>query len=464
LKDLPELGSRRVFRGDLIDWARTALEPAGLAPAAHHLLLLAELERLERRDIDRLMVLMPPGAAKSTYASVLFPAWWLVRNRGASVIAASHTAGFTEHLGRQVRALIAEHEGRLGLRLAADDRAAGRWSTASGGRYFATGVRGPMTGRRADLAVVDDPVKSREEADSRAARDRLWDWWRDTLITRLKPGGRIVLAMTRWHEDDLAGRLLTAQPSEWTCLKLPALAEPGDPMGRPLGAALWPEWEDAKALARKREAVGERTWEAQFQQRPRSPRGGMFKTDPLREASPPLPELAAVVRAWDLAATSADGGNDPDWTVGLKLARDVDGRFLVLDVLRLRGSAGEVEQAIRCTAERDGRSVAIGLPQDPGQAGKSQISYLASRLAGYRIETSLETGSKATRAAPVASQIEAGNVSLLHGGWNAAFLEELKAFPLGDKDDQVDALSRAFAMLVPIAPVTRRLDVPLLQR
>ena len=146
----------------LSDWAKTALAP--LEPAAHHQYLLVKLEQLEAGEIDRLMVLMPPGSAKSTYVSVLFPAWWLHRRPRSAVIAACHTADLAEHFGRQVRRLVAEHAEVLGYGLAPGDRAAGRWATTDGGSYYATGVRGPITGRRADLVVIDDPIKSHAEA------------------------------------------------------------------------------------------------------------------------------------------------------------------------------------------------------------------------------------------------------------------------------------------------------------
>ena len=171
-----------------------------------------------------------------------------------------------------------------------------------------------------------------------------------------------------------------------------------------------------------------------------------------------------VVRAWDLAATAATGGNDPDWTAGVKMTRDQPGRFIVLDVVHMRGSPHEVETAIAEAARIDGTSVSIGLPQDPGQAGKHQANYLASRLAGYRISTSPETGAKTTRAAPVASQVEARNFAIVRAGWNHAFLEELRDFPFGRKDDQVDALSRAFTMLTEAGAPARRISLPFLTR
>lgn len=300
---------------------------------------------------------------------------------------------------------------------------------------------------------LDDPIKSSLEADSAPARDRLWDWYRSDLLTRLRPGGRIVIVMTRWHPDDIGGRLLAGSDA-WRTLRLPALAEPDDPLGRSEGQPLWPEWEGAEAINRKRLALGDRAFSALFQQSPTAPGGRLFRPDriTIRDDDPAGPS----VRAWDLAASTR--GN-PDWTVGLRLIRTEQG-FHVSDVVRLQGEPHAVEAAIRRTAELDGRTVSISLPQDPGQAGRHQATWLTGRLAGYRVDASPETGSKETRASPVASQVNAGNVSLARAAWNGPFLEELQDFPAGAKDDQVDALSRAFPSSQYSRPSPPRPHVP----
>jgi predicted phage terminase large subunit-like protein len=267
---------------------------------------------------------------------------------------------------------------------------------------------------------------------------------------------------TRWHQDDLGGRLLAAGDA-WKVLKFPALAEPGDALRRRPGEALWPKWENAEALARKRETVGSRVWQALYQQAPTSPEGLLFPAHRIAVVEA-VPAGLRPVRAWDLAATAAAEGRDPDWTVGVKLARDGDGRLFVLDVVRLRGGPHEVAAAILATAQQDGAAVPVGLPQDPGQAGKVQVAWLQGLLAGYRVVASPETGAKLTRATPVAAQVEAGNVSLLRGGWNEAFLEELREFPQGRKDDQVDALARAHGLLAAPVIAARRVRISLLAR
>jgi predicted phage terminase large subunit-like protein len=395
---------------------------------------------------------------------VLYPAWWLRRHPGTSVIAASHTADLAGSFGRKVRNLVVEHQELLGYGLAGDSRAAHRFSTTARGEYFAAGLDGPITGRRADLALIDDPIKSHTDAESAMHRDGVWDWYRSELVTRLKPRGRIALIMTRWHEDDLGGRLL-ASDEKWTVLRLPALAEDDDPLGRAPGAPLWPEYNTAEAYAGTRAVVGSRVWSALYQQAPRNDVGLVFPVDRIGYLDTQPPGLRCV-RAWDLAATAEAEGRDPDWTVGVKLGREPSSnRVVVLDVARFRTGPGEVAARIKRISEVDGRDVAVGLPQDPGQAGKQQVEWLRGVLEGRRVEASPETGSKLTRATPVAAQVEAGNLLLLRGSWNDLFVEELREFPAGRKDDQVDALARAFAMQAPPAAAgIRQMHLPIIGR
>ncbi len=424
------------------------MAPLGFRPAAHHRVLIAELQRLAETPGGRLIVMMPPGSAKSTYTSVLFPAWAM--RPGGNVIAASHTAMLAEAFSGRVQGVLREHGPALGYGLASES--VKRWRTTAGGEYYPVGIGGAIAGFRADLAVIDDPVKSREEADSQVMRDKAWNWFLADLRPRLRPGGRIALVMTRWHEDDLAGRLLLHQPGQWRTVALPALAAAGDVLGRTPGAPLWADDDygyGAELLGKRAEyeaAGAARDWWSLYQQSPRNPEGALFKIEKLATVEA-RPAGGKLVRAWDLAATDGGGGRDPDWTAGVLAARYDDGRYAVLDVVRLRGGPDAVEAAIVNTAAQDGRSVAIGLPQDPGQAGKVQAAYLTRRLAGHVVRVSPETGDKSTRAGPAAAQVNVGNVALVRGAWNAAFVAELRDFPTGAKDDQVDAFSRAFGML-----------------
>jgi len=264
-----EIIRRRQIRGSLTEWRRYVLADVGQEPAQRHLKLIEALEGLARNDIDRLMVFMPPGSAKSTYVSILFPPWFLAQDPTRAIIGVSHTAELAERFGRRVRNNVIQHGTVLGYRVAGDSSAAGRWDIDKGGEYYAAGVGGSITGRRADLALVDDPIKSREDADSDLIREKQWEWWKADFLTRLKPGARIVLVMTRWHEDDLAGRILDDVAKggrPWTVLSLPMEAEANDQLGRTAGAPLWPEWfTDEMRTEAKRDA---RTWSALYQQRP----------------------------------------------------------------------------------------------------------------------------------------------------------------------------------------------------
>ncbi len=446
-----------------MSFATAALAAADLVPAAHHRLLISKLEDVAAGRCDRLMVQMPPGSAKSTFGSVLFPAYFFKCHPGQQIIATAHTASLAAYLGRRTRAVILEHGAALGLRLRTQSRAAGEFSLESGGEYFAAGVRGPITGRRADLILIDDPIKSWAEAESEAARDALYDWYRAELTARLKPKGRVVLLMTRWHLDDLAGRLMDAS-DEWTCLKLPALSVGQDALGRPDGAALWPEWQDEAALLRRQKEVGVRAFAAMYQQNPLPPGGAMFNTEAIRILAE-APQVVRTIRAWDLAATAAAPGKNPDYTVGLKLGLVAGGALVVLDVMRRRGTAGEVAALIVGTARTDGVATMVALPQDPGQAGLAQIADLKTKLGDFRLHATPEQGTKEMRAVLASTQMDSGNISLVAGPWNDAFLSELAAFPGAAKDDQVDALSRAVnTMATTRGQPARKINIPMIGR
>lgn len=442
--------NREACRTDLLTWCKEALHPIDLVPAAHHRLLIGKLQDVAQGRIKRLMIHMPPGGAKSTYGSVLFPPWFLAQRPGLDIIGASNTAPLAEGFSRRILNTIRDNRATLGYGLTRE--AAELWETSNRGTYRAAGVGAAIAGRRADGAIIDDPVKSREDVEGEGNREKQWAWFMGDLRTRLKPNAWIVIICTRWHEDDLAGRLLVRQPGLWEVLNLPAEAEADDPLGRAPGEWLWSDDEygyGASLVTAKREyeiAGQMRDWASLYQQRPVPLEGNLFKVHMI-ETLPACPRAALSVRAWDLAATVAASGRDPDWTAGVKLTRTVDGRFVVEDVVRLRGGPDEVEAAIVNTAKADGAGCKVSIPQDPGQAGKQQVLYLTRKLAGFMVDSSPETGDKTTRATSVASQANVGNLSMVAGPWNPAFKDELASFPSGTHDDQVDALSRGFGVV-----------------
>lgn len=455
---------RRKCREDFASFCVHALEPIQQFPARHHHLVISELQAVADGLTDRLMIFMPPGSAKSTYATKLFPAWLLNRHlpgtkgKRWNIITASYNSDLAEDFSGEAQQYARDNADIVQYRPTTPNRAL--WRTTEGGMVRAVGVNSGIAGRRADLVLIDDPARDRAEVDQVQHRDKAWQWYRSSIIPRLRPGARIVLITTRWHPDDMAGRLLEQgreMGRPWKVVELPALAfdpadfpdddpPPPDPLGRKPGEALWPEYEDAAALQRKREEIGEIEFQCLFQQRPLVSAGLLFDVSkiPVLEAEPPV---EAAVRGWDLAGTEQVGTRNPDWTVGLKLGRLKSGGLVVMDVVRMRGRPEDVDAAIVNTAGQDSYRIKISIPKDPGQAGIAQSQYLAKRLAGKSVVFTPESGSKATRAAGIASQINVGNVSIVRGAWNAAFLEELRYFPHGAKKDQVDALSRAYAML-----------------
>lgn len=275
---------RRTVRTNLKAWCEHALQPYGQVPARHHRFIISALERVSRGETTRQMIFMPPGSAKSTYASQLFPAWFFAQRRGYDIIGASHTASLAEDFSRRVIGFVREHQTTLGYSLISENPAL--WRTSNKNLYRAAGVGGNITGRRADLVIIDDPIPGRSEAESPTFRETVWNWYRAEVLTRLKPHARIVLIMTRWHEDDLAARLLNAMQAgegdKWEVLSLPAICdEPDDIMGRVIGQPLWPEYHDMKFLDEKKLALGVYEWTALYQQKPRPPGGAFFEEQDL---------------------------------------------------------------------------------------------------------------------------------------------------------------------------------------
>lgn len=448
-------------REDYLTWCTRILAARDLAPAAHHRFIIDQVEKVISGNGPRRVILnAPPGSAKSTYTSELLPVHLLNRFPRFNFIGASNTSTLAEDFSERSLAIVDQFPELMRFRLR--KRSAPLWTTSLGGRYRAAGVGVAIAGNRADGALIDDPVRSREDADSETMREKVWNWYISDLRTRLKPNAWVIVIMTRWHEDDLGGRLMERQPGLWTVINIPAQAFgpdpttgiiPPDPLGRQPGQWLWGD--DAygfgsalEVIRGEYEAAGAmRDWHALFMGRPTAGEGTVFRTGQLDYLDEYPSETSNVVRAWDLAATKKLGTSNPDWTVGVKVMRNAQDRYVVLDVVRLRGGPEEVEALIRNTAKADGRKCQISIPQDPGQAGKAQVATMGKMLAGYRVLSNPETGDKATRAAPAAAQVNLGNVSLVRASWNASFREELASFPSALHDDQVDAFSRGFSVV-----------------
>lgn len=426
-----------------------------------HAELLADvLERVAADELKRVMIFMPPRHSKSETVSRLFSAYYLRRFPDRWVGVNSYAAELAHGLSRNAR----ENYRRSGGPISDTSSAAGHWETGEGGGFWAAGVGGPITGKGFHLGIIDDPLKNLEEAQSATIREKQREWYLSTFKTRSEPGAAIILIMTRWHPDDLAGWLLSQEtegehPEHWHVVSLPAIAE--DPRvrahsdGRPEfpstctvepdwrapGEALCPERYSAEYLSAE---ISRSPWigAALYQQRPRPKEGGFFKREWFEIVDFP-PAIGERVRAWDRAAT--DGGGD--WTAGVRMCRTPEGLYFVEDVQRFQLSPGRRDPLIRQTAQLDTRAVSIFGEQEPGAAGKSDALAFAKLLDGFTVHTEPSTGDKTVRAGPFASAAEGQRVKLVRGPWNRDFLDELCDFPKGVHDDQVDAAAAAYNQL-----------------
>jgi len=413
-------------------WFRTTL-PAGWTEPDHIRIINEHLAAVETGDIDRLAIHMAPRHGKSETVTIRFPLRWIIRNPSDNVLVTGYNERFARKFSRRIRNMASER----GM-VAQDKSATDEWATTHGGIVMARGVGNPPTGTGFSLIVIDDPIRKREDAESEVYRAKTWDWYTDDLYNRLEPGAPLVLVMTLWHEDDIGSRAIAAEPGRWTVLKLPAIDDAGTP--------LWPERFDLQSLERIREVMrqneGLRSWDALYQQNPTPKEGSIFKVSELKyiDASElPLPPRMRLCRGWDLGASEGKG----DYSVGVLIGRS-DGMTYVIDVVRGQWEGANRNRQMRATADRDGSAVKVRLPQDPGQAGKDQAKNLSQMLAGVPVRTMPVTGSKETRADPFAAQVNEGNVVLVRAAWNAAYIEELRGFPAGKHDDQVDASADAF--------------------
>jgi predicted phage terminase large subunit-like protein len=438
--------------------------PIETSAAAHHLLLLQAAERIVGTPHGRGMFLMPPGSAKSTYCSVVLPAWCMGRRPGCRIILASYGSDLARNHGRRARQIVRSPAYRLifGTTLSGEASAADAWSLANGSEFMAGGILSGMTGHRADGIVIDDPVKGRDEAESETIRRRTRAAYEDDIKTRLKPGGWTILIQTRWHADDLAGSILPAgwngesglircrDGFDWDVLCLPAKCERADdPLGRRIGDYLWPEWFDAKHWAQFER--NPRTWSALYQQRPAPQEGAFFRADWLR-AYDTLPARATlrVYGASDYAVT-ADGG---DYTVHVVVAVDPHGRMYVADLWRAQSSS-DVWVETLCDlivkwrplewAEETGQ-IKAGVGPFLTRRMRDRAAFVARRQFPAR-------GDKAVRAQSIRGRMAMDGLYLpADAPWAAEFRRELLTFPAGVHDDQVDAIGLIGQLLDRVRP------------
>ena len=448
-----ELLKRRSIRTSLSEWARYK----DFEPAPHHQLFIREIEAFLKSEDEVLLLFAPPGSAKSTYVSVLLPSWYLANHPENSILAATHNVEFAERWGRRVRNDIAVDANVLGIALSEDSKAAARWSLTGGGEYYGVGAGVGISGFRANLGVGDDLFGSREDAYSDTVRQKRWDWYVDDFSARLKPGAKRILMNTRWHEEDVAGRVLEQierKEIKGRVISIPAIAEENDPLGRKPGEYLWddPDGYDYGAFLRARQReTSPMMWSALYQQRPAPEEGDYFKAAWLK----PYDKLPAIgtMRTYggsDYAVT-ADGG---DYTVHLVVGIDPEGRMYLLDRWRKQSSSDEWIEAF-CDLVIEWKPV--GWAEEKGQisagVGPALDKRQRERKAYWYRQQFPTKGDKAVRAQSIRGRMALEGLYVpSNAPWFAEFQRELLSFPAGKHDDQVDALGLIGQLLDQMVP------------
>lgn len=452
-------------------------------PAKHHKLLNEKLEAVERGDIRRLMVFMPPGSAKSTYASVVFPVWFMGRKKRRNVIAATYASDLARKIGRRARSIVRQpaYSEVFDTTLSNEVGAADEWALTNENEFMGGGILSGITGNRADLIIVDDPIKGRQEADSETTRKKTRAAFDDDLKTRLKPGGRIVIIQTRWHEEDLAGSILPVDydgetgwvqgrdGERWYVLCIPAEATKiDDPLGRKPGEMLWPEWFDETHWSAFRN--NPRTWSALYQQSPSPAEGTYFK----REWFHRFTERPKHFNVYMTSDHAPGGGSGNDFNVFRIWGVDQNQHVWLLDGFREQCTI-DAAMGIRFDEQTSETSVAnrgglalirrwkplCWFPEDDNnwKSAKPFVVAAMRRTRTYcRIEAlSTAGGDKPTKAQPFQAKASMGEVHLPEGPIGDAILDQYLKFPAGKNDDEVDAaanIGRAIDMAHPaIAPV-----------
>ena len=442
---------RRTARTSLIRFTEFTLPK--YRAAGHHVLIGEKLEAVASGAIDRLMVNMPPRHGKSELASRRFPAWLLGTHPQIELVVASYNADKAREFGYEVRDIVRSTEYQAlfpGVTLKEDSRAADRWNTDAGGSFRAVGIGTALTGRGADVLLIDDPIKDDEEADSELRRERIWSWYSSVAYTRLSPGGRVVVIQTRWHEDDLTGRLLAEQAKggdKWDILELPAILSNGE--------ALWPERYPLEHLERIKRVTLARHWSALYQQRPAPEEGAYYKREWFRHYDE-LPKHLRYYGASDYAVTEGGG----DWTVHIVVGVDPDDNIYIVDLWRGQTTSDVWVQSWLDLARQWKPMLWV---EESGQIIKSIGPFLDRRMREAKVYTRREqvasAADKPTRSRSIQARTSMGKVYLpSKAPWLADFTAELLTFPAGKHDDQVDALGLIGRMLDELVAAARPKD------
>jgi len=408
----------------------------------HHKKIAKKFEDIKDKKIKRLIVNMPPRHTKSEFASFLFPSWLVGNNPQLKIIQTTHNTELAVRFGRKMKNLIDSQVYQQvfdQVAISVDSKAAGRWETNKGGEYFAAGVGSSITGRGADLLIIDDP-HSEQDALSETAFDNAYEWYTSGPRQRLQPGGSIVIVMTRWSTKDLTGRLIDAQAKEpkadqWEIIEFPAVL----PSNKPI----WPEYWDIDSLTATRASLTEQKWQAQWQQNPTAEEGSIIKREWWKRwEEKDIPDLIHVIQSYDTAYSkkeTADYSAITTWGIFTPTGK-AKPHIILLDAEKGRWEFTELKKRAMEkykywepeTVIVEAKASGLPLTDELRSSGIPVVNFTPSR-----------GNDKHVRVNSVAPMFESGQVWCPDERWAQDVIEECAAFPFGDHDDYVDSTTQA---------------------
>jgi predicted phage terminase large subunit-like protein len=451
-KDSPQIAKiHRLLEEDKKEQCRESFMPfvnnmwAAFISGRHHRIMADAFERVANGNLKRLIINMPPRHTKSEFASYLFPAWFLGKFPEKKIIQTAHTAELATNFGRKVRNLVAtpDYQSIFPTKLSSDSKAAGRWNTNKGGDYFAIGVGGAVTGKGADVLIIDDPHSEQEAMQGNPqVFDRVYEWYSSGPRQRLQPGGAIIIVMTRWSKRDLTGQILNnsikREGDEWEVIEFPALM----PSGKPLWAEFWSQ----KELEAIKAEIPVSKWEAQYQQNPTSEEGAIIKREMWKiwdKEKPPICDY--IIQSWDTAFEKnnrADYSACTTWGVFFKV--NEDGReasnIILLDAFKERMEFPELKKkAFELYKEWNPDTLIV-----EKKAAGAPLIYEMRRMGIPLSEYTPSKGSdKIARVNAISDLFASGFVWCPDTRWAEEVMEECASFPNGEHDDLVDSTSQA---------------------